>query len=574
MPPQTLILEFQSLKRTRRYGSKVRTGCLTCKSRRIKCDETKPACLRCTSTRRLCDGYGESGAKQPKRSSHNVASLLQNTPVTQSWPEEGLPYLEFYYHCAIRTLSNRFDNNFWSRTVLQMARSEQCIRHALVALGYLAKTEPGNLKHAHARLKQQDQKLNLYYSKAVGSLVERLAEPLCTVEIGLVACLLFVCIEFIRGNFMTAFTHLHSGLKILSELPTIRTHGLCPRTPQQISPKADTVRFSASNGLLNETLIPMFMRNITPAMLFGAPIEDLFEIPIPDPSIFDIPFSTLYDLQMSSFQLRNASALFARKMATTIFIKVPLTPEDFAQQSQLLEAHHAWFRAMQKLEQAAFLAHEDEIMAAALKLGYYSTYILIDCAMSLRQVNFDAHLDYFKAINHNAKIILDSMGIVTPPLPVSSGTRRGLSRKYASALKAAGSRNTTAGVHFTFEISVVPPLHFVATRCRHPLVRREAVALLKTNPPREGLWDVDTHIAVAERVIAIEESVLDPATGWPAESARLWCSVHDGKGYSDGKILVTFAFADWADQRVPQANDLRHPNGGDRSDAQWTEKIG
>lgn len=147
-------------------------------------------------------------------------------PVTQSWPEEGLPYLEFYYHCAIRTLSNRFDNGFWSRTVLQMARSEPCIRHALVALGYLAKTEPGNLKHAHARLKQQDQTLNLYYSKAVGSLVERLAEQSCTIEVGLVACLLFVCIEFIRGNFMTAFTHLHSGLRILSELPTIRTHGM------------------------------------------------------------------------------------------------------------------------------------------------------------------------------------------------------------------------------------------------------------------------------------------------------------------------------------------------------------
>lgn len=63
-------------------------------------------------------------------------------------------------------------------------------------------------------------------------------------------------------------------------------------------------------------------------------------------------------------------------------------------------------------------------------------------------------------------------------------------------------------------------------------------------------------------------------TGWPAESTRLWCSVHDGKGYSDGKILVTFAFAEWAEQRVPRADDLRRPSGGERADAQWTEKIG
>jgi hypothetical protein len=341
-----------------------------------------------------------------------------------------------------------------------MARAEPCIQHALVALGYLTKTEPGSLKHAHARLIQQDRTLNLHYSRAVGLLVERLAEQSCNVEVGLVACLLFVCIEFIRGNFMTAFTHLHSGLRILSEMPTIATHGmwlyddsfteltayplgLRPRTQPPISPKTDTIKIPASNSLLNETLIPMFMRNITPAMLFGAPIEDLFEIPIPDRSTYDVPFSTFYELQMSSFQLRNASALFARSTGTKIFVKAPLTPEDFARQAQLLDAHHAWLRALQKLEQAQFLTHEEEIMAAALKLGYYSTYIMIDCAMSLGQSNYDAHLDYFKAINHNARIVLDSMGIATPPLPMSSGTRRGLSRKHATALKAAGSKNSS-----------------------------------------------------------------------------------------------------------------------------------
>lgn len=47
-----------SQKLTRRAHTKVRTGCLTCKIRRKKCDETKPSCRRCTSTVRKCDGYG------------------------------------------------------------------------------------------------------------------------------------------------------------------------------------------------------------------------------------------------------------------------------------------------------------------------------------------------------------------------------------------------------------------------------------------------------------------------------------------------------------------------------------
>jgi hypothetical protein len=44
-------------KRSRKSHPKTRTGCLTCKIRRKKCGEEKPACLRCTSTGRKCDGY-------------------------------------------------------------------------------------------------------------------------------------------------------------------------------------------------------------------------------------------------------------------------------------------------------------------------------------------------------------------------------------------------------------------------------------------------------------------------------------------------------------------------------------
>lgn len=44
--------------RMRRWAPKVKSGCITCKIRKIKCDEEKPSCRRCTSTGRTCDGYG------------------------------------------------------------------------------------------------------------------------------------------------------------------------------------------------------------------------------------------------------------------------------------------------------------------------------------------------------------------------------------------------------------------------------------------------------------------------------------------------------------------------------------
>lgn len=195
-------------------------------------------------------------------------------------------------------------------------------------------------------------------------------------------------------------------------------------------------------------------------MLFGAPIEDIFEIPIPDPSTYEFPFSTFYELQMSSFQLRNASALFARTMATKIFVKTQLAPDDFTRQSELLNAHHSWFRALKKLELAKVLTKEEEIMAASLKLGYYSTYILIDCALSLRQTNFDAHLEYFKAINHNAKIILDSMGLRTARSP---DTQQGLNEKTLQVLNRASNEDgvSKAGKRITIPHTLNRILNFL-----------------------------------------------------------------------------------------------------------------
>ncbi|KAJ5810885.1 hypothetical protein N7447_010401, partial [Penicillium robsamsonii] len=44
-------------RRRRKWAPKLKSGCMTCKVRRVKCDEEKPHCRRCMSTGRKCDGY-------------------------------------------------------------------------------------------------------------------------------------------------------------------------------------------------------------------------------------------------------------------------------------------------------------------------------------------------------------------------------------------------------------------------------------------------------------------------------------------------------------------------------------
>ncbi|OQO01107.1 hypothetical protein B0A48_13350 [Cryoendolithus antarcticus] len=50
-------LQDQRDARARRKHHKVLTGCVTCKKRRVKCDETKPACDRCVKAKVVCGGY-------------------------------------------------------------------------------------------------------------------------------------------------------------------------------------------------------------------------------------------------------------------------------------------------------------------------------------------------------------------------------------------------------------------------------------------------------------------------------------------------------------------------------------
>jgi hypothetical protein len=42
---------------TKRKQSKSRNGCITCKAKRLKCDETKPTCQQCTRRSVTCGGY-------------------------------------------------------------------------------------------------------------------------------------------------------------------------------------------------------------------------------------------------------------------------------------------------------------------------------------------------------------------------------------------------------------------------------------------------------------------------------------------------------------------------------------
>ncbi|PSN65004.1 hypothetical protein BS50DRAFT_456554, partial [Corynespora cassiicola Philippines] len=407
-------------------------------------------------------------------------------------------YLEFYHRCASRALASNFDSEFWSRIVLQMAQLEPSVRHATIALGYLIKTEPGDAKWAHSAPVIDNRKTLLHhYNKAVRLLVDRMAEPSYSVEIGLVTCLLFVCIEFVRCDFRAAFSHLISGLKIITEWRyraqlTLQNGAL---DPQSLKTKQAT----AGDEMINGKLVPMFTRAITGGLIYGAPFEPILDNYCMPPQINrERAFSSMLEAQLATYDIRNAALLMISVIMRKLRVGIQPSPQDWRKHAHLLNCHESWFQELQRLEREEKLPEKETILASSLKVLHYTVYVALACAADVDQMSYDAYLSSFQAMNYHARVVIDSMD---------------------SSDSSLGDKK--AGAHFTFEISLIPTLYHAALHCRCPATRRETVALLERNPPREALWDAKQHAMVARRAIDIEEKELDPKTGWPAQKVRL-----------------------------------------------------
>lgn len=70
--------------------SKSRNGCLTCKKKRLKCDETKPYCLKCSTKKLKCGGYATNFKW---KSDYSAAPMARSKYVA-------LAHLELNSHCA------------------------------------------------------------------------------------------------------------------------------------------------------------------------------------------------------------------------------------------------------------------------------------------------------------------------------------------------------------------------------------------------------------------------------------------------------------------------------------------
>ncbi|KAI0392634.1 hypothetical protein F5Y17DRAFT_351708 [Xylariaceae sp. FL0594] len=145
----------------RRPHSKSRTGCQVCKTRRVKCDETRPSCRRCITHGVVCDFALAAEASRtrppaPGGSSRDALSIQQlTTPSVSSTPETPLAAswfsvddLELFHHFITSTSLTLAEDpvarSFWRINVPQSGFQHHYVLKGVLALAalHLARLRP------------------------------------------------------------------------------------------------------------------------------------------------------------------------------------------------------------------------------------------------------------------------------------------------------------------------------------------------------------------------------------------------------------------------------------------------
>ncbi len=208
---------------------------------------------------------------------------------------------------------------------------------------------------------------------------------------------------------------------------------------------------------IHKVVIPFFARHALFSGIHGS-------VPLKDYERPGFDFCTLEDARSILFALMGRCHGFI-----TSADKADSLQDLMPQQQVWLSELNKWYSTFAKLQ----CRSSREICASSNLLMYYNiAFVWLSTKLSPSEAAFDNYYQQFENVIHHADIVIASHDHQPP---------------------------------FLFEMGVLPPLYFVISKCRHPIIRRKALALTKKAPGRECLWTASPMVENLERVVALEE---------------------------------------------------------------------
>lgn len=481
------------VRRPRASRPKSKTGCGTCKKRHKKCDEARPFCNTCLSKGYKCDGYADSPTpprQLPEQRSSNKLAIISaratQTPLvalirTPSRSPDSqsleLKYLQDFATLTVPQLTGAFNEDFFKTKVLRAAQHTPAIRHALVAVGGLHAEAEQDASALKLSLSDSDSNRSAFildqYGKALNAVVQLAAEQgRDAADVVLSVCLLCVLFESLRGNYTAAQIHTQSGVKLLLEVLASRRKG-------EPEPRAGGVSVDSLTPLLmrldlqaaDPSDYSAWNRNPSARQLFEPePVATAFESVEQSKQVL-LEYEYKFLIELRGQMMSNGPDPMA--WVSDEFEKLMNMRDRYGRfLGSWSAAHKAMVRRMRR--------PIDTITKRAL--AYLSiNSIMVSIIVALfpmeDEMKFDEYHDSFKEMLRSAASVISE----APIAPTAFA--------------------------FSFDLGLSEPLHWLAMRCRDPMLRRRANEMLALCPIREGIWNSQLASVTSKHAIEIEESL-------------------------------------------------------------------
>ncbi|KAF4466852.1 C6 zinc finger domain-containing [Fusarium albosuccineum] len=454
---------------TARTIRRVKTGCRTCKARRVKCDEQRPSCRRCTSTSRACMGYGSDHSSHLDLHLHRPSNA---GPVGRLGAQDRL-LLEWFMQANLQGV---FPFPFWESLVPQACYSEPAVLSCVLALGSahrracVAKWSPD----AQSEVENLEATGLRHYNTAINVLKgAKLERSKASTRVTLTACLTFVIIEYLHKRPAQALVHLQHGLQILQD-NHMRQHASDP---------------------VDDWLAEAFDRLDVQARLLSNKPGDSKSCQNTQPKGKFLKLISLHearqhlDLLLSeAYRLQHQGRIAEFSADTSLLFQALIAQQQLQDDLRSwLQAYRSWCAKPSPCSSQPPVALEER--AARRLLLIYHTMLGIVTATALYSEDesvFDRHTLQFASIVAASKEILQMYQpvITSPTSSVAHCTRQ---------------------FTFTSDIGLVPVLYYTALKCRDPEVRGTAVSMLDTQAHQEGIWEGPTAALIVAEMIRLEQ---------------------------------------------------------------------
>lgn len=282
------------------------------------------------------------------------------------------------------------------------------------------------------------------YSKAIGHLVRTGQPPKSkgSIRVALVTCLVFIYLELLRGRYGAAQAHLDNGLKLLKE-----NQLNCNFRSQQYSDSTD------------ESIVEAFFRVYVQSQLLVQPSQISFlsfgatEVDIPTP-MFQSPIQARQHLHMllnEIFHLTEQAKQQAISGRTT-------TSLELVDEQRRIQSNLASWKETHKASKASFLCH------GSIRGGFIFETLRIYHIMATIMTNtcLSPSSDWLYSSHTNSFVTMIMKAIYL--------------RKHAPRLAEILHGNTTEKLKTIVDIGWIPPLYYIALKCRIHRVRLQAIS--------------------------------------------------------------------------------------------------